>query len=158
MYENGGEGGEQMLGSNVPDMEVRGQLACPRVKRKHKKRSCESFMCPCVHIVSCTHDVYLYKSFKTPSSKGGLNVWNMNYWDKQHVAGWARTNRTKWGTCSSVGGAQYYLMTRPGWMYLRGATRISCSSMYRYILYNKFMMFRNFCKSRNVIVMWRVGD
>jgi hypothetical protein len=70
MYENGGEGGEQMLGSNVPDMEVRGQLACPRVKRKHKKRSCESFMCPCVHIVSCTHDVYLYNSFKTPSCKG----------------------------------------------------------------------------------------
>jgi hypothetical protein len=54
---------------NVPDMEVWGQLACPRVKRKRKKKSCKSHMCPYVHVTLHTHDVYLYKSVKTSSCK-----------------------------------------------------------------------------------------
>jgi hypothetical protein len=58
------------LKSIVPDMEVRSQLACPRAKQKHKKRSYKlymrSHMCLYVHIVSCTQDVYLYKSVKIP--------------------------------------------------------------------------------------------
>jgi hypothetical protein len=49
----------------VPDMEVWGQLACPRIKKKHKKESCEPYMCLYVHIISRTHDVYLYESVKT---------------------------------------------------------------------------------------------
>ncbi len=56
------------LMGTVADMEVRGQLACPRVKLKHKKRSWKSYeyMCLYVHVVASTHDVYMYKSVKTP--------------------------------------------------------------------------------------------
>jgi hypothetical protein len=28
----------------------------------------------------------------------------MNRWDKQHVAGWTRTNRAEWATYSGMGG------------------------------------------------------
>jgi hypothetical protein len=56
-------------------MEVRGQLACQRVKWKHKKRSCKLYMCLYVHVVSRIHDVYLCKSVKTIIVvKGGLSV------------------------------------------------------------------------------------
>ncbi len=51
-------------------MEVQGQLACPRIEQKHKQKSCELYMCPFVHTILCTHDVYLYKSVKIPSCKG----------------------------------------------------------------------------------------
>jgi hypothetical protein len=58
---------------------------------------------PVVHIVSHTHDVYLFKS-KPPVMKGGLYVRNMNRWDKQHVAGWARTNISGRGHVQALGG------------------------------------------------------
>jgi hypothetical protein len=56
-----------------------------------------------VHVVSRTYDVYLYKSGKALMVvKGGLSVRNMNRWNKQHVAGWARANRTGWATGSGM--------------------------------------------------------
>jgi hypothetical protein len=63
-----------MLGSNVPNLEVRGQLACPMVKRKHKKRSCESFMCPCVHVVCAPMMFTCIKDLRPLVVKGGLNM------------------------------------------------------------------------------------
>jgi hypothetical protein len=59
-------------------MEVQGQLACPRVKWKHVGRSFKSYMCLYVHVVLCTHDVYLYKSVKSPNTCKG-RVKRMKY-------------------------------------------------------------------------------
>ncbi len=50
-------------------MEVWCQLACPRIKMKHKKKSCEPYMCLYLHIISRTYEVYLYESVKTPSCR-----------------------------------------------------------------------------------------
>ncbi len=41
------------------------------------------------------HDVYLYKCVKISSVKGGLNMLNMNGWDKQQAARWAKANKNK---------------------------------------------------------------
>jgi hypothetical protein len=51
-------------------MKVRGKLALPK---KKKKKSCELYICiymTVVHMISRTHDVYLYKSVKTSSCEG----------------------------------------------------------------------------------------
>ncbi len=39
----------------VFDMKVQGQLACPRIKQKHKKKSCERYICPFVHTSNIAH-------------------------------------------------------------------------------------------------------
>jgi hypothetical protein len=46
----------------------------------------------------------------------------MNCWDKQHVDGGTRTNRTKWATGAEAwAGSQYSPRTRLRWTYSQGA-------------------------------------
>ncbi len=67
-----------------------------------------------VKVVSCIY-AYLYILYLAPMMltckkvlrplvvKGGLYVWDMNRWDKQHVTRWARTNITGWGRVQAWG-------------------------------------------------------
>jgi hypothetical protein len=76
--------------------------------RSIRKKSCELYILyiyPFVHIMSHTHDVYLYKSAKTSSCEGRvvLYMWNMNrlgqttcYWVGQNKYNWMRAC-ARWG-------------------------------------------------------------
>ncbi len=56
--------------SIVPNLKVRGQLAYPGIEKKNKNKSCK--LCvyiymSIVYVLSCTHNLYLYKSVKQSS-------------------------------------------------------------------------------------------
>jgi hypothetical protein len=83
-----------------------------------------------LHVVLHTHSVLSVKTLQQLSG-GGLSVWYMNRWNKQHVDGGTRTNRTKWATWAEAWrGSQSSPRTRLKWTYSRGATEDSRSSMY----------------------------
>jgi hypothetical protein len=114
----------------VPDMKVRGQLACPRIKQKHRKKSCELYICLFVHTISRSHDVYLYKSVKTSSCERRAVRVKYELLGQTTCYWWAKTNITRWEECASMGRTQSLLRMRPRGMYSRCAVEDSCSSMY----------------------------
>jgi hypothetical protein len=74
------------------NMKVRGELACPVVKKKHKKKSCK--LCICLLYV-LYYPPMMFTCIRVLNRlvvKGGLYVWNTSRWDKQ-AAGWAKTNK-----------------------------------------------------------------
>jgi hypothetical protein len=100
--------------------------------RGRKNKSRKLYMCPCVHIISRTHDVYLYKSVKTPTCKGSI-VCVKHESLGQTTCCWVSQNKyctTEETTCVSMERAQSDRRMRPGWMHLRGAASDSRSSMY----------------------------
>jgi hypothetical protein len=113
-------------------MEVRGQLACQRVKWKHKKRNCKPYMCLYVHVVSRTHDVYLCKSVKTHNSCKGM-LKRVKYEPLEQTTccwvGQSKQNRVD-NMFMLWRGTQSYSRMRLRWTYSRGVAGNSCSSMY----------------------------
>ncbi len=85
--------------------------------------------------MSRIHGVYFMKVLRLCNSfwvgGGGVSVWYMNRWSKQHVDSGTRTNRTKWATWAEAWrGSQSSPGMRLRWTYSRGAADDSCSSLY----------------------------
>ncbi len=83
---------------------------------------------PIVHIILHTHDVCLYKSFKTSSCEG--RVMRLEYeLLEQTTCYWVGQNKYNWvrGVCKHW---ESEPRTRSGWTNSRGAVENSCSSMY----------------------------
>jgi hypothetical protein len=76
----------------VPDMKVRGQLACPGVKKKYKKKCCLVYIC--LLYMFC-HAPMMFTCIKVLSRlvvKGGCSV-KYESLGQQQAAGWAKTNK-----------------------------------------------------------------
>ncbi len=127
------------LKSIVPDMEVRGQLACPRAKQKHKERSYNLYIPSHMCLYVCTHCVMhpgcFFTCIKVSKSHNSCTArveCVKHELLEQTTCCWVgQSKQNQVGNMFEYGeGLSLTPRQRPRWRHSRGAAEDSLSSMY----------------------------